>query len=436
MNSVRLRTSWFGWASCLFALILARPSLGQELPRAKPEEVGVSSTKVEELSKYMRSLVDQGKIAGGVTMMARHGKVIHLEAVGMADREEKRPMQTDAIFRIASMTKPITSVAIMKLYEQGKLGLDDPVSKFIPEFKNPKILVGVDPLETVPAKREITIRDLLTHTSGLGSSYDEAVGPIYEKHGIQAGISCMKTSLDETMRELGRLPLTSHPGEKWVYGISTDVLGRVVEVATGTTVDRFIEDQVCRPLGMRDTYFKVPTEKLPRLVAAYFPGNTSLRKVEKGETLRRKFGAGAITVSSDYCYGESNRYLSGVGGLCSTATDYMRFCQMLLNGGQLGGVRLLREDTAKMMTANQIGGLVMPGVPGKFGFGFAITPDTDDIHSQLRGSYYWMGYWSTSFRMSPRGDWIVITIAQLAWDKATLDWFARYDAIAAEAVTD
>ena len=184
-----LRTNLLGWTFCLLALLLALPTLAQELPTAKPEDVGVSSAKVEELSKFMQSLVDDGKIAGGVTMMARHGKVVHLKAVGMADREEKKPMQTDAIFRIASMTKPITSVAIMMLWEQGKLGLDDPVSKYIPEFKNPEVLVGVNPLKTEPAKREITIRHLLTHTSGLGYPVTEKIGPIYRQHGIQWGFA-------------------------------------------------------------------------------------------------------------------------------------------------------------------------------------------------------------------------------------------------------
>jgi len=176
-----------GCVSCLVLFLLTRQSAAQDLPVAKPEEVGVSSTKVEELSTFMQSLVDDGKIAGGVTFMARHGKVILLKAVGMADREENKPMQPDAIFRIASMSKPITSVAIMMLYDQGKVGLDDPVSKYIPEFRNPKVLVSVDPLVTEPAQQEITIRHLLTHTSGLGYTPTERIGPIYEQHGITTG---------------------------------------------------------------------------------------------------------------------------------------------------------------------------------------------------------------------------------------------------------
>ena len=223
-------------------LLLPVCTVGQELPTASPEEVGVSSEKVGELSRFMQSLVDDGKIAGGVTMMARHGKVIHLAAVGMADRETGTPMKTDAIFRIASMTKPITSAAIMMLWEQGKLGLDDPVSKYIPEFANPKVLVSVDPLKTEPAKQEITIRHLLTHTSGLGYEFTPDLGDIYKKHGIVCGCLTSSVTLEENITKLAGLPLRFHPGERCGYGMSTDVLGRVIEVVSGMTLDRFFEE--------------------------------------------------------------------------------------------------------------------------------------------------------------------------------------------------
>jgi CubicO group peptidase (beta-lactamase class C family) len=398
-------------ASCLLVLVLASPSAGQQLPAAKPEEVGVSSQKVEELATFMKSLVDDGKIPGGVTIMARHGKVVHLKAVGMSDKKAKSPMQTDAIFRIASMTKPITSVAIMMLYEQGKLGLDDPVAKYIPAFKNPKVLVSTNPLKTEPAKGEITIRQLLTHTSGLGYTFTDKLGRIYDRHGISAGLCITPTSLDQAMDNLARMPLLFNPGERWEYGMSTDVLGRVVEVASGCPLDRFIEQEICRPLGMNDTFFQVPAQKLPRLASAYVPVETCLRKVKAGEVLRHEVGAGIAVLSSDYSYAASNRYRSGGAGLCSTASDYLRFCQMILNGGTFGGVRLLREDTVRLMTTNQVGKSPQP-----FGFGFGVMPDDDKLHKQLRASYNWAGFWSTSFRISPRGDWIVVTMTQVAWD--------------------
>lgn len=203
------------------AVIWATPCLAQSLPTSKPEDVGVSSAKVDKLSEFMQSLVDQGKIAGGVTMMARHGKVIHFKAVGMADREAKRPMHTDAIFRLASMTKPITSVAIMMLCEQGKLDLDDPVSKVIPAFKNPTVLVNADPLKTEPAKREITIRHLLTHKSGLGYNSPNTIGQLYEQHGITTGLCTSNEMLDQTIEKLTRIPLGFHPGDQFGYGMST-----------------------------------------------------------------------------------------------------------------------------------------------------------------------------------------------------------------------
>jgi CubicO group peptidase (beta-lactamase class C family) len=415
--------------------LLTRPTAAQGLPTAKPEDVGVSSEKVKKLSEYMQSLVDDSNIAGGVTMMARHGKVVHLEAVGMADREAGKPMQTDSIFRIASMTKPITSVAIMVLSEQGKLGLDDPVSKYIPEFENPKVLVSLDPLKTEPAKQEITIRHLLTHTSGIGYSFSATLGPIYDQHGIPCGLCRTDDSLAEVMVDLAKMPLLFHPGEQYEYGMSTDVLGRVVEVVSGMPFDRFVESQVCHPLSMHDTFFTVPPDKRSRLVAAYVPVENCLRKIKPGEILREDLGGHLVEISSDYPYVDSHEFRSGGGGLCSTPSDYMRFCQMLLNGGVLGGKRLLRRETVEMMTADQTGKLEDPDVPDQFGFGFTTFPDKPDVHEQLRGAYAWFGFWFTSFRISPRGDWIVVTMAQRSWtDDVTPEWIADYEEIAAEAI--
>lgn len=310
MNAGRWR---LGGMIGLLVLALASPVAGRGLSVVKPEEAGVSSEKVEALASFMQGLVEDGKIVGGVTMMARHGKVVHLRAVGVANREQRTPMATDAVFRIASMTKPITSVAVLMLYEQGRLGLDDPVSKYIPEFKHSKVLVCVEPWKTEPARREITIRQLLTHTSGLGYTFTQTLGPIYDMHDIPSGLSVTPIGLDRAMQKLAAMPLLFHPGDRWEYGMSTDVLGRVVEVASGRSLDRFIEEEVCRPLGMKDTFFQVPAEKLPRLVAAYVPVDTCLRKVKKGELLRHELGAGMTAISSDYVYAISNRYRSGGG---------------------------------------------------------------------------------------------------------------------------
>ncbi len=421
------------WAIFLVGSFCEVQLAGQDLPTAKPEDVGVSSTKVEELSTFMQSLVDQGKIAGGVTMMARHGKVVHLKAVGMADREEKKPMQTDAIFRIASMTKPITSVAILMLWEDGKLDLDDPVSKYIPEFKNPQVLITADPLKTVPAKREITILDLLTHTSGLSFNSDNKLGPIYEKNGIHCGLSPSQLNLKELMKKLAVMPILFHPGDRWNYSMSTDVLGRVVEVVSGVTLDRFVESRICHPLGMNDTFFMVPPEKRHRLVAAYLPAGDGIRKMGINETITFDAG-GPVPLSCNYCFAESNSYLSGGGGLCSTASDYWRFCQMLLNGGESNNTRLLRPETVRTMTTSQPGDWQCFNMPDRMRLGVGILPDKEGVHDQLRGAYAWSGFWSTSFRISPRGKWVVIALSQLAPNGVAPQWFVRYETLAAEAI--
>ena len=273
------------------------------------------------------------------------------------------------------------------------------------------------------------IHHLLTHTSGLASCFNETIGPVYAAKGIEAGICNLETDLEQTVIAMAGLPLLFEPGEGWEYGISSDVLGRVIEVASGMSLDRFLEDQICAPLGMKDTHFNVPNEKLPRLVAAYVPVDTCIRKVKQGERLRQEIRGKLVPISSDYCYGNTNQFLSGGGGLCSTASDFMRFCQMLLNGGELNGVRLLNEDTVKSMIVDQTGELA-----SNFGFGFRIYADTPNIHSQLRGMYSWGGFWTTCFRISPRGDWILITMSQLAWPDDAKVWFVEYEKIAAESI--
>ena len=211
--------------------------------------------------------------------------------------------------------------------------------------------------------------------------------------------------------------------------MSTDVLGRIVEVVSGVTLDHFIEETVCHPLGMDDTFFEVPRKKLPRLVSAYIPSNATIRKLKDNETLRYHVLGGTLPLSSGYCCLQSNKYLSGGSGLCSTAMDYMRFCQALLDGGVLSGTRLLRQDTASMMTTNRVGKL-----SDGFGLGFGVMPSTENIHEQLRDSYSWGGFWSTSFRVSPRADWVVIALSQVAPNDVAFQWPDRYEKIAAEAI--
>ncbi len=298
------------------------------------------------------------------------------------------------------------------------------------------MLVSVDPLTTRPAEREITIRHLLTHTSGLGYTDTKKIGPLYKSHGIRGGFGeVTEESLDQMIRRLAELPILFDPGSDWVYGLSTDVLGRVIEVASEMPLDRFVDEKICQPLRMTDTFFKIPPEKKGRLVAAYYLKDKQLTRLLDGESL-------PTGQRPDYPYNESQKYLSGGGGLCSTAEDYMRFCQMLLNGGELDGKRLLQESTIEMMVKEQTGDEFafdpeeVSGLADKFGFGLASYGEQHP-HAQLRGAYAWFGFWNTSCRVSPNGDWVLVTMSQLAWDKkSTSKWFTEYERIAAEAIAD
>jgi len=404
-----------------------------ELPTAKPEEVGVSSQGLDRLDAYIERIVDDKQFSGVVVMMARHGKVVHRKSFGLMELETKKPMCAEAIFRIASMTKPITSVAVMMLCDEGRLALDDPVSKYIPEFKNPRVLVSRQPLKTVPAKREITIRDLLRHTSGLTYAWNPELGPLYRQAGIIYGLTPEKVTLEENVKRLAKMPLLFSPGEKWEYGLSTDVLGRVVEVVSGISLDEFFQTRIFAPLSMNDTHFRLPEEKNSRLPAVYMrDDNGQMRRLFDG-----KMYLEPLPYSVDFAYNGKSTYLSGGAGLCSTASDYMRFCQMLLNGGQLNGKRLLREETVRAMRSNQIGDLsgLDLGPGEKFGLGFQVVENVEQKDQQLVGSYSWGGFFGTLFWIVPKEDWIlVVMLQQVGGPERTRRWPAELERFAAAAV--
>ena len=303
-------------------LLAARAGEPTELPRARPEEVGISSERLNRVDDVIRRYIEQKKISGAVTLVARRGRVVHHEARGVMDVESKAPMRTDAIFRMASSTKPVTGVAILMLIEEGKVGLTDPVSKFIPEFKGMKVAVEKDgEVELVAAEREVTIRDLLTHTSGLasgGPGQKKAPPELLRPGGAGA-------TLAEGAARFAALPLDFQPGTRWRYSglAGIDALARVVEVASGQPFDEFLRRRIFEPLGMEDTSFVVPEDRRDRVVAVH-----------------RRAGEGLEKVPSSIRFPET--YSSGAGGLSSTAADYFRFGQMLANGGQLDGKRLLR----------------------------------------------------------------------------------------------
>ncbi|OHB68517.1 MAG: hypothetical protein A2Y77_08600 [Planctomycetes bacterium RBG_13_62_9] len=341
-------------------------------------------------------------------------------------------MNPGAIFRIASMSKPITSVAVMMLYEEGCFRLSDPVSNLIPEFKDAKVLAsGGDGTQEqlVPARRPITIRHLLTHTSGLTYHWDTRVGAKYQEAGITHGLLQDEDLLADDMKKLAQLPLVHQPGEAWNYGLSTDVLGRVVEVASGMPFDEFLRKRIFEPLRMNDTCFYLSKDKVSRLTAVYGPDPTgSLTRLGDGV-----LGEGAMRISVTYPYEGPRKYCSGGGGLCSTIQDYARFCQMLLNGGELDGARLLSPKTVELMTADHVGEL---NRDSGFGLGFGITRslrEAGDLTSV--GAYRWGGFWYTTFFIDPAEKMVGVCMAQLyPSGKATLN--AQFESLAHQAIVD
>jgi CubicO group peptidase (beta-lactamase class C family) len=391
----------------LSALIISAAAFAQDLPIAKPDTVGLSSERLEHIATAVQRSIDDKRIAGAVTLVSRRGRVAWFKAQGMMDREAGKPMRPDAIFRICSMTKPITSVAVMMLYEEGRFLLDDPISKYLPEFKNPKVLVKPPTGEpyTIPAAREITIRDLLRHTSGLTYHWNPILGPMYKN--VAHGVLPYDGTLEESIKNLASVPLLFNPGERWEYSLGVDVLGRLVEVVSGKPLDEFFRVRIFEPLGMKDTYFYPPENKLDRLAVAY--------TYYEGKGLNRfpdtPITEGPLVYSADYPYHGPKKLFSGGGGLTSTAADYLRFCQMMLDGGKAGNTQLLSRKSIELMTHDQLGKI---GPDQGFGLGFGI----DGVKAPLAelgspGEYTWGGFFYTAFMIDPKEQMIVIFMGQL-----------------------
>lgn len=384
-------------------------ALAQDLPSAKPETVGLSSDRLERISTAVQRSIDDKRIAGAVTLVVRHGKVAWFKAQGMSDREASTTMPTDALFRICSMTKPITSVAAMMLYEEGKFLLDDPVSKYLPEFKNPKVLVKPASGEpyTIPATKEITIRDLLRHTSGITYQWNEDLGPRYEKANVASGLLQYDGTIGDSVKQLAAQPLLFNPGEKFEYSLGVDVLGRLVEVVSGKPLDEFFRTRIFEPLGMKDTYFFPPDNKLGRVATAYtYYSDKGLNRFP--DTPIRE---GSFVYSADYPTRGPKKLFSGGAGLVSTAMDYARFCQMMLDEGRVGNTRLLSRKSVELMTHDQLGKI---STDMGFGLGFGIDGAKAPL-SELGsvGSYDWGGFFYTAFSIDPKEQMIVIFMAQL-----------------------
>lgn len=375
-------------------------SQSRVLKESAPASAGVSAERLAKIDKLIQEYIDKKWIAGGAAIVAKDGKIIYYKAIGYNDEEKKNKLKRDAIFRIASQTKAITSVGIMMLYEDGKLLLNDPVSKYIPEYANQKVLDKFNAADTtyttVPAKRAVTIRDLLTHSSGIG--YAQIGSPesnaIYYKNGIVGGIGVDKIVLGDKMKLLGTMPLLHQPGEKWTYGLNTDLLGYLIEVISGMPLDEFFKKRIFEPLGMNDTYFYLPKSKYNRLASLFTEDKN--RQVKLMDTYMDINGK----MYRDFPAMEGT-YFSGGGGLSSTAMDYAIFMQMLLNNGEYGGKRILSPMSVRMMTVSQFDKIEWPA--NKFGLGFSVYTDKSAATSPLSaGSFDWGGMFSSSYWVDPK----------------------------------
>jgi CubicO group peptidase (beta-lactamase class C family) len=371
------------------------------LQAAPPESVNVSSERLNRIDNVLQQYVDKERMNGAVALIIRDGKIVYYKAFGYDDTDKKIPLQKDAIFRIASQTKAITSAAVMILYEEGKLMLDDPISDYIPEFKNPRVLDKFNKSDTtyttVASKREITIRDLLTHTSGIG--YAQIGSPeanaIYYKAGVVGGIGVENIVLGDKIKILGKLPIFHQPGEKWTYGLNTDVLGYLIEVVSGINLDEFFRKRIFEPLGMKDTYFYLPQDKYKRLATLYTEDTVTKKAVKMKETYNING-----TLYRDYPKMKGT-YFSGGGGLSSTIYDYAIFLQAMLNGGVYNGKRILSHNTVRMMMMNQIGDISFGN--NKFGLGFGITTEKGSaILPTPAGVFEWGGMFATTYWADPK----------------------------------
>ncbi len=391
----------------VIALFTAPFSPAQNLPRATPAQVGLSSERLDKIMQMLRDDTGKNVIPGAVLLVARHGKIAYFDAAGLLDPTTKAPMTKDAIFRVFSMSKPITTVSAMMLFEDGKLALGDPIARYIPQFRQMKVGVektdpatGKPALDLVPARRPITVQDLMRHTSGI--TYGFFGNTMVKKMYVEAGVMKGDYTNEEFADRIAKLPLSYQPGTTWDYSHSTDILGRVIEVVSGTTLYQFEKQHVLDPLGMSDTGFYVTDKAKQPRIAEPFPNDR--------------------TIGIDAAFGDprvAGKWESGGGGMVSTASDYARFLQMLLNGGSLGGKRILGPKTVAFMTSDHTSEGITPGpyyLPGPgygFGLGFAVRRDAGvSPENGSVGDYTWNGVGGTHFWVDPKEDMFVLFMIQ------------------------
>lgn len=380
------------------------------LSEASPENAGISAERLERIEAMCSKAVSDGNIPGVVALVARHGKIVYWKAFGMADNQSGRSLKRDDIFRIASQSKAITATAIMMLWEEGKFKLDDPVSKYIPEFKNPQVLESIHYSDTsytaVEASGEITIRHLLTHTSGIGYGMidgDERFKLIYQKAGITDLFTTKNITIEESVKKLAKLPLHHNPGEKFTYSEGLDVLGYFIEVMSGMPFDIFLKKRLFDPLDMKDTWFYLPENKSKRLVSVQ-------HKMDTGEWDRYPI----TFYDPDYPIKGAKRFFSGGAGLSSTAKDYATFLQMYLNDGELNGIRILSRTTIQSMMGNQIGDLWGENSGSNYGLAFGLVAQKGQTLGGRGsvGTFNWGGYFNTQYFADPKEKIIGILMKQ------------------------
>ena len=397
-------------------VVVSHGLAAQELPTAPAVQLGLSPVRLEQISLLVEDAVDRQEVSGAVTLVARLGRVGHLEAVGWRDVERQAPMETDTLFRIASMTKAVTSVAAMQLYESGELMLNDPVSRYLPAFGEMQVLTrasdgGEATLESL--RRPITIRHLLTHTSGL--SYRFLAPPLLAARYIDANITDGLSQADGTIGDmvdrLAALPLLHQPGERFTYSLGVDVLGRVIEVVTGQTLAEYMAAEIFEPLGMVDTAFYKSSSEADRFAAIYSPLGDGIVKATEDPVV----SSDQRTIySAGYPYGEAQGYFSGGAGLTSTISDYARFLLAMLNGGELEGARILGRRTVQLMTRDHLVGLGVPPGGQQFGLGFSISGERGVTGGpRSEGAFGWLGFFNTVYWVDPEEQLVAIIMTQL-----------------------
>ncbi len=409
---------------CLISIFVCAGFV-QPLAAATPGAVGLSSERLKRIDDVMKQYIDEGKIAGAVTLVARQGHVVYREAFGMADIEDDRKMKTDSLFRIASMSKPITATAVMILYERGEFLLNDPISKYIPEFSKPEVLVaaGDGTFKREPARCEITIRHLLNHTSGLTYGWGGPLETLYRDANITSGLDPTDQTIGQMVKRLAKLPLISHPGEEMHYGLSIDVLGYLVEVISGKDLNTFCQEDIFEPLRMKDTYFILPEKKLDELASLY-------RLTDSGKLVKDTTDPEFLT---------QQQFFAGGAGLITTASDYAKFAQMILDDGKINGQRILSRKTVELMTSNSIGDLYAPfryNSGDKMGYGFGIRTERGEFDElESLGIVGWDGAYFTRFWIDPEEELIGVFMTQMK-DYWSADLATKFRVLVYQAIDD